>query len=120
MKRAMLIFVARALLSAASSSRGAGSSTPPEGAALSPKTRAVSSELKVAKGSLMAAVGACNRPDSCDPMAKNHDREATRMLLQAEDRFMSLCETCSTHDLCDAERAKMRDGKRSHGVAPCR
>ncbi|HVP68142.1 MAG TPA: DUF4148 domain-containing protein [Anaeromyxobacteraceae bacterium] len=99
---------------------GADSSSPPPEAALSPKTRAVANELKVAKGSLMAAVGACNRPDTCDPTAKNHDREATRLLLQAEDRFMSLCETCATRDLCEEERAKMRDGKRSRGVAPCR
>ena len=111
---ALLVLVVATLASAA------GPSVPPEGAAMSPKTRIVSAELKAAKGSLMAAVGACNRADTCDPMAKNHDRDATRLLLQAEDRFMSLCETCSTHDLCEAERAKMREGKRSRGVLPCR
>ena len=119
MKHVMLMSVVLAL-SVGSGALGADSSAPPPNAAMSPKTRIVSAELMVAKGQLMAAVGACNRPDTCDPMAKNHDREATRLLLQAEDRFMSLCETCSTHDLCDAERVKMRDGKRSRGVAPCR
>jgi len=120
MKRVVFVSVVVLALSASSWARGADSNAPPPGAALSPKTRIVANELKVAKGSLMSAVGACNRADACDPMAKSHDREATRMLLQAEDRFMSLCETCSTHDLCEAERMKMRDGKRSRGVEPCR
>jgi hypothetical protein len=93
---------------------------PPEGAAMSPKTRRVSSELKVAKNSLMSSVGACERPGTCDPQSKSADREQTRLLLQAEDRFMSVCQLCASREDCDAELQKMRDGKRSRGVAPCR
>jgi hypothetical protein len=119
MKHVRFVFVALAL-SGASTAFGAGPSTPADKTPMSPKTRHVSAELKAAKGSLMAAVGACSRPDACDPQAKNSDKDATRLLIQSEDRFMSICQLCATQEQCEAERVIMRAGKRSRGVAPCR
>ena len=105
-------------LAIAGTAGAAGGGT--DDATLSPKTRRIAAELRQSKNSFMTAVGACERPGLCDPDSKTSDRDTTRLLLNSEDRFMSLCQLCATRDDCEAERVRIRSGKRSRGVAPCK
>ncbi len=76
--------------------------------------------LKLAKAKLTAAAGACASPAECDPASRAANRDAIALLEEAEKGFMAACQACSTEEKCDAERARIRDGRRSPGLAPCR
>lgn len=80
---------------------------------------AANKELRQAKTSFMAAVGACARPEQCDPSSRNSDKDAVNLLKETEETFMTACQACSTQEKCEKEAARIRDGKRSFGDAPC-
>ena len=76
-------------------------------------------ELQQAKTAFMAAAGACARPEHCDPASRSADKEAVALLRETEENFMTACQACAPVEKCEKEAARIRDGKRSFGNAPC-
>ena|SRR6266702_6895996 len=71
------------------------------------------------KRALKTAVDLCSNPGKCEPGSRNADREYMSLLEGADRNFIEACLACSTSERCDAERDRIRDGKRSQGTAPC-
>ncbi|HEX9108103.1 MAG TPA: hypothetical protein VF832_12760 [Longimicrobiales bacterium] len=72
-----------------------------------------------AKRALVTAVALCSAPGKCEQGARNADREYITMLEGADRNFIEACLACSTSEKCDAERDRIKDGKRSPGTIPC-
>src|SRR6266568_8258607 len=72
-----------------------------------------------AKRALKTAVDLCGNPGKCEQGSRNADREYISLLENADRNFIEACLACSTSERCDAERDRIRDGKRSMGTAPC-
>lgn len=81
---------------------------------------AVLRDLKNAKQAFMAAMGACVRPEQCDPASRSANREAVDLVTSTEETFMVACKACAPEEKCEAERQRIRDGKQSRGYAPCK
>jgi hypothetical protein len=79
----------------------------------------VQRELMNAKRTLKTAVDLCGVPGKCESGSSNADREFINMLESADRSFIEACLACSTAEKCDAERDRIRAGKRSQGYAPC-
>jgi hypothetical protein len=75
--------------------------------------------LMNAKRALKTAVDLCSAPGRCEQGSAHADREYMSMLEGADRSFIEACLACSTPEKCDAERDRIRDGKRSSGSAPC-
>jgi hypothetical protein len=112
MKRIVIAAVAVALSTAAMASEKTRAPTS------KPKQPSMS-ELEQAKAAYRAAVGACARPDTCDPTASSANRDAVALLKDTEKQFMTACTACASEERCESERQRIRDGKRSVGRAPC-
>jgi hypothetical protein len=72
-----------------------------------------------AKRALVTAVALCSAPGKCEQGSRNADREYISMLEGADRNFIEACLACSTSEKCDAERDRIKDGKRSPGTTPC-
>ena len=77
-------------------------------------------DTKNAKAAFMSAVGACTRPDMCDPKSPSRNRDMVQLITETEKRFMDACQTCAKPEVCEAERAKIRDGRGRYGSNPCK
>ena len=75
--------------------------------------------LMNAKRALKTAVDLCGNPGKCEQGSRNADREYMSLLEGADRSFIEACLACSTSERCEAERDRIRDGKRSQGTAPC-
>jgi hypothetical protein len=75
--------------------------------------------IRAAKAGFMGAVGACTRPETCDPKSPSRDPEAVALVEKMERRFVDACEACATVELCEEERAKIRAGTASYKKNPC-
>jgi hypothetical protein len=71
-----------------------------------------------AKRALKTAVDLCSAPGKCE-QGSGANREYISILEGADRNFIEACLACSTAEKCDAERDRIRDGKRSSGIAPC-
>jgi hypothetical protein len=72
-----------------------------------------------AKRALKTAVDLCDVPGKCDPSSRTANKEYIQILADADRNFIEACLACSTVEKCDAERDRMRGGKRSPGPTPC-
>ncbi len=83
-------------------------------------SKELSQELKTTKQAFMAAVGSCARPDLCDPGSRSANRELIDLVTSTEENFVTACRACSTDEKCERERQRIRDGKNSRGLEPCK
>jgi hypothetical protein len=75
--------------------------------------------IRTAKSAFMGAVGACTRPEMCDPKSTSRDPEAVKLVEKTERQFVDACEACATVEVCEEERAKIRAGTASFNKNPC-
>jgi len=75
--------------------------------------------IRIAKGAFMGAVGACKRPEMCDPKSPSRDPEAVALVERTQRRFVDACEACASVEVCEEERAKIRAGTASFNKNPC-
>jgi hypothetical protein len=112
-----------AVVAALSLTAGAHAAEPKRAAAPAKKGSGGLSEAKRAvfnaKRALKTAVDLCDVPARCDPGSRNANKEYIQMLADADRNFIEACLACSTAEKCDAERDRIRAGKRSPGTAPC-
>jgi hypothetical protein len=118
------IFVLAAVLSFATAAHGAESkpkstSTQKGKTGTAGKPSDAQRDLMNAKRTLKTAVDLCSVPGKCEQGSSNADREFMSMLEGADRSFIEACMACSTAEKCDAERDRIRAGKRSAGWAPC-
>jgi hypothetical protein len=117
------IVVMAAVLSLATGAYGAESkpksTSTQKGKSGTPKATDAQRDLMNAKRTLKTAVELCSVPGKCEPGASNADRETISLLENADRGFIEACMSCSTAEKCDAERDRIRAGKRSAGYAPC-
>ncbi len=117
------IVVIAAVLSLATGTYAAETKPKPtstqKGKSGTPKASEAQRDLMNAKRMLKTAVDLCTVPGKCDSGASNADRETISMLENADRSFIEACMACSTAEKCDAERDRIRAGKRSSGYAPC-
>ena len=81
---------------------------------------AVLRDVKITKQAFMAAIGACVRPEQCDPGARSVNRELVDLVTSTEENFMVACKACAPEEKCETERQRIRDGKQSRGYTPCK
>jgi hypothetical protein len=86
----------------------------PKNSAADPKAAVV-----VAKRAFRTAVQLCDVPGRCEMGSRSVQSEYLTMLQDTEKGFLQACERCSTSERCEAERQRIRDGKRSMGATPC-
>jgi hypothetical protein len=111
------IIVLGLALSLATAAKGTDPSSKGKGKAGSPSE--AKRVLFNAKRALKTAVDLCSVPGKCEQGSSNVDREFIAILEGADRNFIEACLACSTAEKCDAERDRIRDGKRSPGTAPC-
>jgi hypothetical protein len=76
-------------------------------------------DVQAAKAKFMSAVGACAKPDDCDPASPRKNPELVSLLKGAEQVFMDACVQCASDKDCEDERAKIREGKGRYGYNVC-
>ena len=114
------IVVLAVALSLASAAHGAEpKASPAQKGKTAGKPTSAQRDLMNAKRTLKTAVDLCSVPGKCESGSSNADREFINMLESADRSFIEACLACSTAEKCDAERDRIRDGKRSPGTAPC-
>ncbi len=89
---------------------------PPE--KLSP-TDAKAKEYDLAKVKFLSAVGACSKPEECDPNSPRKVSDLVKMLQGSEDAFMEACQQCATDEQCAQERDRIKAGRARTGQNPC-
>jgi len=94
----------------------AAATPPPE--KVSPAQQKVR-DLDIAKVKFMSAVGACPRPEDCDPESPRKNPDLVDMLKKGEDFFMEACVQCATDKACEQERDRIRAGKGRMGYNVC-
>ena len=110
--------------SSSSPAPGSSKTAPAKGAKPPPPKPLTKSEQQImdvqtAKARFMAAMGACTRPESCDPTSPARNQELTTMVQQANDAFMEACVQCATDKACEGERDKILQGKGRYGFNVC-
>jgi hypothetical protein len=126
MKRHVLVGLLAAAFamgaSAADPAKPAAKGTEPAKPAAAPKGKPVPpalTALKNAKGGFLAAVGACARPETCDPKSTSSNPDLVQAVQGKEQAFMVACQACASEAACEEERVKIRDGRGRLGFAPC-
>jgi hypothetical protein len=76
-------------------------------------------QVSTAKSRFLAAVGACAKPEECDPGSPRKNPELVTMLKSAEDAFVEACVQCATDKACEQERERIRDGRGRFGYNVC-
>ena len=76
-------------------------------------------EVRTSKAKFMSAVGACARPEDCDPASPRRDPELVTMVERAEEVFVTACLQCASEQICEEERARIRAGKGRFGYNAC-
>jgi hypothetical protein len=76
-------------------------------------------DLDLAKAKFMAAVGACPKPEDCDPASPRKNPDLVSMLKGGEDAFMEACVQCATDAACEQERDRIRVGRGRMGHNVC-
>jgi hypothetical protein len=89
---------------------------PPE--KVSPQTQRLR-DLDIAKAGFMAALGACPRPEACDPDSPDRNPELVRMVKGREEAFMEACAQCASDEACEQERLRIRAGRGRFGSNLC-
>jgi hypothetical protein len=109
--------------SSSSSMSGSSKQKPKQGPTTAPRKLSQAEEraLKVstAKARFLAAVGACAKPEDCDPSSPRRNPELVTMLKSAEDAFVEACVQCATDKACEQERERIRDGRGRFGNNVC-
>jgi hypothetical protein len=75
--------------------------------------------VDLAKRKFMSAVGACPRPENCDPNSPDRNPELVGMISSAVDEFMLACAQCATDAACEQERDRIKDGRGRMGYNVC-
>jgi hypothetical protein len=78
-------------------------------AAASPEALATVARMKQI---FIIRVDACTPPQQCGSLSAS-------LLERAETEFVQACQACAPADRCEAERAKIREGKGKRSENPC-
>jgi hypothetical protein len=75
--------------------------------------------LDIAKVKFMSAIGACPRPENCDPKSPDRNPDLITMISSAEEGFMVACAQCTTDAACEQERDRIKAGRGRMGYNVC-
>lgn len=75
--------------------------------------------VDMAKARFMASVGACARPENCDPTSPAKTPELVELLEKASRDFMVACVQCATDQACEKESDRIRAGRGRSGYNIC-
>ena len=98
---------------------GAADTTPPKKGNKLPSNIEQIRALDLAKARFMAAIGACPRPENCDPASPARSPELVALLEQASQDFMVACVQCATDQACEKESERIRSGRGRSGYNIC-
>ncbi len=102
-----------------SSARTKKPSTPPKPPEKLSPTEAKAKEYDLAKVKFLSAVGACSKPEECDPNSPRKVSDLVKMLQGSEDAFMEACQQCASDEQCAQERDRIKAGRARTGQNPC-
>ncbi len=129
MKHAILAAITSALVAAAGPAFAQSMSSTPKTPKpqVAPKkaqekltpTEAKAKDYDLAKVKFLSAMGACAKPEDCDPESPRRNAEVTAMVKGAEESFMLACFQCATDEDCEQERDRIRQGRARTGKNPC-
>jgi hypothetical protein len=85
---------------------------------LSP-TEQKAKDLDLAKVRFMSAVGACAKPEECDPGSPRKNADLVSLLKAAQDAFVEACIQCGSDEVCAEEADRIKQGRARSGKNVC-